>query len=147
VVTWGASFKINEALVAFYRSWPGQNGKAPWKLFLTNPFRPKRQTWGLHAKKHKGTWLPRVKERRRVLFKEHGPGSVQERSWRKQKPEGPEDRHACNLNLNPLLCPQIMCKKENPNPTHAAKIWLRTGVRVDWPLDGSIRMILNHKTG
>ena len=74
MVTWGASFKINEALVAFYRSWSGQNGKAPWKLFLTNPFRPKRQTWGLHAKKHKGTWLPRVKERRRVPSKEQGQG-------------------------------------------------------------------------
>ena len=76
-----------------------------------------------------------------------GPGSVQERSWGKEKPGGPEDSHACNLNQNPLPCPQIMCKKENPNPTHAAKIWLRTGVKVDWPLDGSIRMILNHKTG
>lgn len=23
---------------------------APWKLFLTNLFRPMRQTWGLHAR-------------------------------------------------------------------------------------------------
>lgn len=88
---------------------------APWKLFLTNPFRPNRQTRGLHAKKHKGTWMPRAKERRGVPSNEHGPGSVQERSWGKERPRGPKDQHGCNLKLNLLLCPEITCKKENPN--------------------------------
>lgn len=91
---------------------------AHWKLFLTNPFRPNRQTWDLHAKKHKGTWMPRAKDRRVVPSTEDGSGPIQERSWEKERPRSPENRHGWNLSWTSCSALRSHARKKTSVPTH-----------------------------